>query len=188
MGDPHSPDRRPVGMVTAAAHRFGKSLGEHLAGAGIDVAITSLALLSSRVKVIERAGGRAIALRMNANDPVSVNLALQAVMAHFGSLDLLVHIAPHELRVKTPSGLDPCTEAVASMMQGRGGAVIYLLGAGDCFPEGPARAWTERGVRLVGVRVNPGESPHAVREAVVRAFRDSRAVAGSVQQVADLTR
>jgi len=41
--------------------------------------------------------------------------------------------------------------------------------------------------RLVGVRVNPGESPHAVREAVVRAFRDSRAVAGSVQQVADLT-
>ena len=166
----HSADSRSVAMVTAAAHKFGKPLVEHLARAGTDVAITSLALLSSRPKVIKKMGGRAIALRMNANDPASVRLALQAITPQFGALDLLVHIAPHEL-AETSSGLDPCSEAVASTMQGRGGAIIYLLGVGDSFPIGPARVWMERGVCIVGLRVNSDESPRAVGEAVVRAFR-----------------
>lgn len=167
-----SPDRF-VAMLTAAAHRFGKPLAAQLAAAGADLAITSLALLTSRIKLAEQQGARAIALRMNANDPVSVRLALGEVTSRLGTPELLVHVAPHEL-VAAAHGVDPCTEAVASVMQGRGGSIVYLLEPGDAFPEAAAREWAARGVSLVGLHVAEHATPHAIGEAVLSAFRRSR--------------
>ncbi len=144
-----------------------------LAAAGADLAITSLALLASRVAIAERLGARAIALRMNANDPVSIRLTLDAVTAQLGPSDLLVHVAPHEL-VATASGVDACTEAVASAMQGRCGSIVYLLEPEDRFPEVAARKWAERGIALVGIRVSDRDAPHEIGAAVLSAFHAQR--------------
>jgi hypothetical protein len=172
-------------MLTAAAHRFGKPLVAQLAAAGADLAITSLALLNSRLEIAERHGVRAIALRMNANDPVSVRLALDAVTSQLGPLDLLIHVAPHEL-VTTARGVDPCTEAVASAMQGRGGSIVYLLEPSDSFPERAAGEWAKHGVFLVGVRVNDHDEAREVGEAVLSAYRNSPQLAGSVHAAIEL--
>jgi hypothetical protein len=174
-----------VAMLTAAAHAFGKPLVLQLANAGADVAITSLARLASRTKLVEERGGRAVALRMNVNDPLSVRLALETIRSELGPVDLLVPVAPHELAAAS-CGVDPCTEAVASQMQGRGGAVIYLLGAADVFPEQEARAWAGRKVFFVGLRVDASERPSTVAEAVVSAFQGSRRFAASVRGVAEV--
>src|SRR4029453_2048524 len=95
--------RRFVAMLTAAAHRFGKPLVLQLASSGADIAITSLAPLE----------GLAVALRGNVKDRISLRVALGAVRSTLGAVDLLVHVAPHELAVSA-SGLYPCTETVAS--------------------------------------------------------------------------
>jgi len=164
---------RFVVLLTAAAHRLGKPLVAQLAAAGADLAITSLALLASRVAIAERNGARAIALRMNANDPLSVRLALGTVTAELGPPDLLVHVAPHEL-VVTARGVDACTDAVATAMQGRRGSIVYLLQPEDRFPEAAAREWAERGVALVGVAVSDRDTPDAIAAAVLSAFHAQR--------------
>ena len=177
---------RFVAMLTAAAHRFGKPLVGHLASAGADLAITSLALLASRLEIAKLHGVRAIALRMNANDPMSVRLALNAITARLGRIDLLVHVASHEL-VAISHGVDPCTEAVASAMQGRGGSIVYLLERNGSFPEAAAAEWAKRAVSLVGVRVEDHDAARQVGEAVLSAFRNSRHLAGSIHPVRELT-
>jgi len=48
-----------------------------------------------------------------AADPLSVRLALDAVTSQLGRLDLLIHVAPHELAA-TSRGVDPGTEAMAA--------------------------------------------------------------------------
>jgi NAD(P)-dependent dehydrogenase (short-subunit alcohol dehydrogenase family) len=177
---------RFVAMLTAGAHRFGKPLVGHLAEAGADLAITSLALLASRIRIAELHGVRAIALRMNANDPLSVRFTLNAITFQLGRLDLLVHVAPHEL-VATSHGLDPCTEAVAASMQDHGGSIVYLLDRNDPFPEASAAEWAKRRVFLVGVRVTDHDAAREVGEAVISAFRRSPHLAGSIHAVGELT-
>jgi hypothetical protein len=158
-----------IALLTAAAHARGKALAAELADAGCDVAITSLAELRTRAEDVRRRGRRALALRMNANDPLSVTLALARVRAELGEPSLLIHVAPHEL-VCGPTGLDACTEAVAA----RARCVVYVLDEGDSFPDAPARAWAERGVPFVGVRVGPRDRAPAVARAVLQAIEGAQ--------------
>jgi hypothetical protein len=71
-------------------------------------------------------------------------------------------------------------------MQGRRGSIIYLLGAGDSFPEAAAREYSEHEVSLVGIRVDDRDAPRRVGEAVLAAFRSSSQLAGSIHGVGEL--
>jgi NAD(P)-dependent dehydrogenase (short-subunit alcohol dehydrogenase family) len=139
-----------VALLTAAAHRRGKGLVAAL---------------------VEARGRRGPALRFNANDPASVALALTETLAKLGAVDLLVHVAPHEL-VGPPARFDACTAAALPDLRTRRGAVIYLLDPGDAFPSEPAAAERVHGVLVVGLQCQEGARPGRAGRPSARGLRE----------------
>jgi NAD(P)-dependent dehydrogenase (short-subunit alcohol dehydrogenase family) len=120
-------DRPLVGHVVIlvpAAHAHGKSIAVRLGAAGASVALVSLAALRTRVRHVEEAGGRAIALRANLVDPVSVRLATTEIVRELGPPSSLVHIAPDHLP-GWPETIDAGTRATIDSL--RGGSVVMVL-------------------------------------------------------------
>lgn len=85
-----------VVLVTGAAKRIGRSLALAFAGEGADVAITyreSAGEAEATVADLRAQGVRAHALRTDVRDPEAVIAAVDAVLAYFGRLDVLVNNA-----------------------------------------------------------------------------------------------
>lgn len=83
-------------LVTGAARRIGRSLALALAEAGADIAITwreSEDAAAETVKDIQSLGVNAIALHADVRSESSVQSAIDAALARFGHLDLLVNNA-----------------------------------------------------------------------------------------------
>lgn len=85
-----------VVLITGAARKIGRVLAHTLAEAGADVAITyreSDAAAQQTLRELAATGQRAMALRCDVRDPVSVRTSVAAVLDEFGRLDILINNA-----------------------------------------------------------------------------------------------
>jgi NAD(P)-dependent dehydrogenase (short-subunit alcohol dehydrogenase family) len=126
----------PVAVLTAAAHRAGKRIGDALVDDGWDLALWSLAVLRSRVEHAQARGQRAVALRGNVADARSVALLLADTARELGTVDVVVHLAAEELTIDPTTGADPATLALVE----HGAVRVVYIGAPTWDPSS-ALAW-----------------------------------------------
>src|SRR5437762_9062139 len=85
-----------IALITGGSRGIGAAIAKRLAADGAKVAITytrgadAAALV---VKVIEGAGGKAIAIQADATDAKAVKAAVEKTVATFDGLDILVNNA-----------------------------------------------------------------------------------------------
>ena len=84
-----------VVVITGAAGGLGRefALGFAAEGAKIVAADVSEAGLAETVKLVEAAGGQALAVRVDVTSKISTDALADAALAHFGRIDVLVNNA-----------------------------------------------------------------------------------------------
>ena len=82
-----------VALVTGAARGLGRAYAEALAAAGAAVGVADVRDCGEVVEAIAAAGGRAVALRLDVTDAAACRGAVDAIVADFGRLDVLVNNA-----------------------------------------------------------------------------------------------
>ena len=91
-----------VALVTGGGRGLGRAFAQALSAAGAVVAVTARSedQLAETVKLIESAGGRALAIVGDASDPQSVEQAVTTVEEELGPVDILVNNAGVYRRVQ----------------------------------------------------------------------------------------
>ena len=135
-----------VALVTGGSRGLGAATAEALAERGADVAIsyvTSAEKAESVAKKLRAKGVRALAIKSDQADPSAAKPLLEAVLAHFGRLDILVNnaaIAVQGKKVDDPEldteGLDHqwrinvlgavATTRAAAPKLSNGGRIIFI--------------------------------------------------------------
>lgn len=85
-----------VALVTGGARNIGRAIAQSLAAAGAAVAVNARSAsdeLAATVRAIEDAGGRAFAITADVTDAAAVQHMIDATVAHFDHLDILVNNA-----------------------------------------------------------------------------------------------
>ncbi len=94
---PQSPNSgRPVAVVTGAARRIGREIALSLSSRGMSVVVhygTSAAEAASLVAEISRAGGTAVAVAADLNEPKLAALTIFKAAASLGSVSVLINSA-----------------------------------------------------------------------------------------------
>lgn len=99
MTDPRIADKidlnGQVALVTGGSRGLGQAYAQGLAAAGAAVAVTARSeeQLNETVKMIEEAGGRAIAIPADVTDQQAVERAVATVAQQLGPVDLLANSA-----------------------------------------------------------------------------------------------
>jgi 3-oxoacyl-[acyl-carrier protein] reductase len=133
-----------VALVTGASQGIGRATARALADRGAKLALASrneqqLGVLAAE---ITRAGGEALAIRMDVDDAAQVKNGFQQILAQFGRLDILVNNAAItrdtlELRMKLEdweavlrtnlTGAHLCAQqALGAMLKQRSGRIINI--------------------------------------------------------------
>ena len=92
-----------VALVTGGAHGIGRAYALGLAREGAAVVVADVDDAAPVVEEIERAGGKAIATRVDVVDKSSTERMAGAAAEHFGRIDILVNNAAHFRHVKKSS-------------------------------------------------------------------------------------
>src|SRR5258707_11101785 len=93
-----------VALVTGGSRGLGVAIAHALVDEGADVAITYLASADKAeavVRALEVKGRRAAAFKSDQGDPAQAAPLMQAVIEHFGRLDILVNNAAVAYQGKT---------------------------------------------------------------------------------------
>src|SRR6516165_5573744 len=87
--------RGQVALVTGAGRGIGRATARALAAAGANVAVLSRSAdqVAETAALITGAGGHALVLAADVTDRAAVHASVQAVLARFGRIDLLVNSA-----------------------------------------------------------------------------------------------
>jgi 3-oxoacyl-[acyl-carrier protein] reductase len=136
-------------LVTGGSRGIGAAIAKRLAADGASVALTyarGAAAAAEVVKAIETFGGKAVAIQADATDAKAVKAAVEATVAAFGRLDVLVNNAgtaiPKPFEESTLEEMDQvidlnlrgvfiATQAALKHL-GRGGRIINI---GSCVGE-----------------------------------------------------
>ena len=136
---------RPVAMVTGASRGIGKAIALTLAASGYDVAVTGRTVhagdpsalapengaalpgsLDETVALVEGAGGRAVAVPLDLLDGDAIAPAVDAVVAAFGRIDVLVNNAIYVGPGNTSRFLDNDPRIIADRLFGNLTAQLLL--------------------------------------------------------------
>ena len=138
------PPARRVALVTGAGKRVGQAIAQALASEGATVAVHyhgSASGAAETVRAIAGAGGQAKAFRANLARAGGPDALVDAVVAHYGRLDILVNSAASMQRTPLASVRERdwndifalnlrapffCSVAAARAMRRRGGVVINI--------------------------------------------------------------
>lgn len=135
-----------VAIVTGGARNIGRAIAQALAAAGAAITVnarTSRDETEATVKLIEQAGGSAMAYLADVTDPAAVAAMVDATVARFGRSDILVNNAA--VRKEAPfeemkfedwkstlsiilDGAFLCAQAVVPAMRRTGGGSIVNIG------------------------------------------------------------
>ena len=96
-------------IVTGAATGIGQAFAVGCAAQGANVVIADMSMADETVALVEQAGGKALALKVDVADDASTRAMAQAALDRFGRIDGLVNNAAYFREVKlTPfEELDP---------------------------------------------------------------------------------
>ena len=160
-------------LVTGGGTGIGRATAELLAGLGARVAVAGrrVGLLEETAAAIRAAGGDCLPLACDVRDPEAAKELVDAVIAAFGSLDVLVNnaggqfvkpprrsattaSAPSCASTSTPSGSSRGSAAVGSMLPNGYGKVISVVlsprrGIPGMFHSSAARAAVESMTRTL---------------------------------------
>ena len=145
-------------LVTGGSRGIGEAIGEALARAGADVALTYARRKDAGEAVAARLaqeGGRAIAVPMDVRDRASVRAAIRAAEERFGGLDVLVNNAGinkptdfdrvadadwDEILAVNLKGPFVCSQEALPALRRRGGGSIVMIGSVSGQYGGPRTA------------------------------------------------
>ncbi len=178
-----------VALVTGAGTGIGQATARAFAREGCRVALLGRrpGPLQETAAEVEAAGGEALALPGDVTDAAAVRAAVEAVLARWGRLDVLVNnaglnVAPRE--VSTVSAADwarvldvnltgtfTATQAVLPTMRARGrGTVVNvssIAGHRTMALTGPAYSAAKAGVNSFTEMLNATERVHGIRACAV---------------------
>ncbi len=167
---------RPVALVTGGARRLGRAFAEGAARSGHDVALhyrTGSAEAVAALAALAALGARAEAFPSDLREPGAPRRLVEAALARFGRLDLLVHSASPWLAGEVSA----VTEADWDDVFGVGPRAGFFLAqaASDALAE-------SRGALLLvsdvaATKAWPRHVPHAASKAAVDALVRNLAVA-----------
>jgi 3-oxoacyl-[acyl-carrier protein] reductase len=161
--------RDKVALVTGAARGIGRAVAEAYAEHGAQVAVADVLAVEARAVAegINTGGRRAIALELDGTEPASAQRAVDATVAEFGRLDVLVNnagIHRGHLIVNFPiedweavfavnvRGAFLCSQAAAKQMikQGTGGCIINMSSASGKKPDPQGAAYCASKSAVIG--------------------------------------
>jgi len=163
-----------IALVTGGSRGIGAAIAKRLAADGAKVAITytkGADAAGAVVKEIERAGGKAIAIRADAADADAVKAAVEKTFATFGQLDVLVNNAgtaiPKPFEEATLEEMDRVLDInVRGVFVATQAALKHMKSGGRVIMIGSA----------VGERVAaPGLVPYAGTKGAVKMFTQALA-------------
>jgi 3-oxoacyl-[acyl-carrier protein] reductase len=163
-----------IALITGGSRGIGAAIAKRLAADGANVAITyskGADAAASVVNEIERAGGKAIAIKADATDAGAVEAAVEKTIATFGRLDVLVNNAgtaiPKSFEETTLEEMDRVFAInVRGVFVATQAALKYMKSGGRIIMIGSA----------VGERVAaPGLVPYAGTKGAVKMFTQALA-------------
>jgi 3-oxoacyl-[acyl-carrier protein] reductase len=92
-----------VALVTGGAHGIGRAYALGLASEGAAVVVADMSDGAPVVAEIERAGGKAMAVRVDVADKASTERMAKAALERYGRIDILVNNAAHFRHVQKSS-------------------------------------------------------------------------------------
>jgi 3-oxoacyl-[acyl-carrier protein] reductase len=139
-------DETKVAIVTGSAMNIGRAIALHLARDGFSVVVTARQAehdAAETARLVQEAGGAAVVHMADITDPAQARGLIEAAVANFGRLDVLVNNAsvrrqtkfsemtPEEWREIMSATLDGafyCAHAAAPHIAAAGGGAIVNLG------------------------------------------------------------